>query len=121
MDDENKEQKLMFFDPDLIANGENGRQKIQETVKKVADIDVSLEYKQFEMGYEDWDVRRCLKAVLPEDIDFRYVQLCLFELIADFSGHTQAGHILHLNLREELMPYKFVIGRILLDKINYAR
>lgn len=43
------------------------------------------------------------------------------KLFIMFSGHTQAGHILHLNLREEMMPYRFVIGRILLDKINYAK
>ena len=26
------------------------------------------------------------------------------------------GHIAHLNLRDELLPHKFVIGRVLLDK-----
>jgi hypothetical protein len=26
------------------------------------------------------------------------------------------GHVAHLNLRDELLPHKFVIGRVLLDK-----
>ena len=26
------------------------------------------------------------------------------------------GHIAHLNLRDELLPHKYVIGRVLLDK-----
>ncbi|KAI6190312.1 TRNA (guanine(37)-N1)-methyltransferase [Aphelenchoides bicaudatus] len=107
MNGEDKEQKLMFFDPDLIAKKEDAGRQIQECVKKAADHDVTLEYKTFTLTYEDWDVKRCLRAVLPEELDF--------------SGHTQAGHILHLNLREEMMPYRFVIGRILLDKINYAK
>jgi tRNA (guanine37-N1)-methyltransferase len=33
----------------------------------------------------------------------------------------KGGHIIHLNLREELLPYQFVLGKILLDKINKAR
>jgi tRNA (guanine37-N1)-methyltransferase len=121
MNGENLEQKVMYFDPDLVANKEDARQQIQETVKTVADIDVSLNYKKFDFTYKDWDVRRCLKAILPENLEFRFDFFVIFQLTSFFSGHTQAGHILHLNLREETMPYKYVIGRILLDKISYAR
>lgn len=31
------------------------------------------------------------------------------------------GHIAHLNLREELLPYKHVIGQVLLDKNSSIR
>uniref|UniRef100_A0A915BCV7 tRNA(Phe) (4-demethylwyosine(37)-C(7)) aminocarboxypropyltransferase n=1 Tax=Parascaris univalens TaxID=6257 RepID=A0A915BCV7_PARUN len=33
-------------------------------------------------------------------------------------GFSQVGHIVHVNLREELLPYKLAIGRILLEKTN---
>lgn len=38
-----------------------------------------------------------------------------------FSGFTQAGHIVHVNLREEMLPYKYVVGQILRDKISTCR
>lgn len=73
MNGEDKEQKLMFFDPDLVAEKEDAGRQIQECIKKVADHDVTLEYKTFTLTYEDWDVKRCLRAVLPEELDFRFV------------------------------------------------
>lgn len=33
------------------------------------------------------------------------------------SAFEQVGHLIHLNLRDELLPYKYVIGQVLLDKI----
>lgn len=38
-----------------------------------------------------------------------------------FSGFSHIGHIIHVNLRENLLPYKNVIGQILLDKIASCR
>jgi hypothetical protein len=38
-----------------------------------------------------------------------------------YKGFAQVGHIVYINLREQLLPYKWVLGRILLDKIGPAR
>lgn len=73
MNGDSNEEKLMLFDPDLIAERENAVSQICDAVKNAADVDVSLEYKQFELTYADWDVKRCLRAVLPDDLDFRFV------------------------------------------------
>lgn len=97
----------MLFDPQLIQEKEDAKEQIRENVKKLADVDVSFKLKTFEIGYDDWDIKRCLRAILPDELDF--------------SGYTQAGHILHLNLREDLAPYKFIIAQILLDKIKFAK
>jgi tRNA G37 N-methylase Trm5 len=43
------------------------------------------------------------------------------EIEEGFSGFATVGHIVHLNLREQLLPYRWVIGRILLDKVYAAR
>lgn len=32
------------------------------------------------------------------------------------SAFEQVGHLIHLNLRDELLPYKYIIGQVLLDK-----
>ncbi|XP_014663583.1 PREDICTED: tRNA (guanine(37)-N1)-methyltransferase-like [Priapulus caudatus] len=46
---------------------------------------------------------RVLRAVLPPGED-------------SVSGYSRVGHILHLNLKEHLQPYKALIGQVLLDK-----
>ncbi|KAK8849734.1 hypothetical protein IAR55_005069 [Kwoniella newhampshirensis] len=57
------------------------------------------------MGYENWSPSEILAAVLPttksDDIP---------------SSFTSTGHIGHMNLREEWLPYRRVIGQVILDK-----
>ncbi|CAN6660794.1 tRNA (guanine(37)-N1)-methyltransferase [Trichomonascus vanleenenianus] len=58
-----------------------------------------------ELGYEYWKSDEILSAVLPEEL--------LDEIP---SGFTNVGHIAHMNIREEYMPYRFLIGEVILDK-----
>lgn len=95
-----------MFDPEKLSDP-NRQQEIKELTSKVLAQDLDIEFKEFRLSYSDWDVKKCLRAVLPDNLDF--------------SSHTQTGHILHLNLREELLPFRFVIARILIDKIPYAK
>ncbi len=37
------------------------------------------------------------------------------------TSFESVGHIAHLNLRDELLPYKHVIGQVLLDKNSSIR
>ena len=56
------------------------------------------------LGYEHLDAAQALKRVLPSDI-------------GDIpSSFEQVGHVAHVNLREEHLPYKNLIGQVLLDK-----
>jgi tRNA (guanine37-N1)-methyltransferase len=34
---------------------------------------------------------------------------------------AQVGHIAHLNLRDEQLPYKGLIGQVLLDKVKTVK
>lgn len=43
-----------------------------------------------------------LKKILPSGL----------ELVTGFEG---IGHIAHMNLRDECLPYKYIIGRVILD------
>ena len=56
-----------------------------------------------EMGYEHLTSDQVLRRLLPDDLDVP-------------SSFEQVGHVAHLNLRKEYLPYKEVIGQVLLDK-----
>jgi len=59
------------------------------------------------LTYNDWTMGDILDAILPE-------------LSGDEeqnpSGFAQVGHVAHLNLREQFLPYKHLIGQVLIDK-----
>lgn len=55
------------------------------------------------LGYEHLSADEVLRKILPADSEIP-------------SSFEQAGHIAHLNLREEMLPYKQLIGRVILDK-----
>lgn len=53
-------------------------------------------------SYSDWTAEQVLKKLLPvSEIP------CAFETV---------GHIAHVNLREETLPFKHIVGKVLLDK-----
>ena len=54
------------------------------------------------VSYSDWTVDEVLRRMLPvTEVP------SAFEII---------GHLAHINLREELLPYKLLIGKVVLDK-----
>ncbi|ANB12132.1 Trm5p [Sugiyamaella lignohabitans] len=57
------------------------------------------------LDYDYWRAEDILESVLPEDL--------LNEVP---TGFTVVGHIAHMNIREEYMPYRFLIGQVILDK-----
>ncbi|KAJ5902755.1 tRNA (guanine(37)-N1)-methyltransferase [Penicillium taxi] len=56
------------------------------------------------LDYDYWGYAEIASSILPEDID---------EVP---QGFTQVGHVLHLNLRDKWLPYKYIIAEILKDK-----
>lgn len=71
-----------------------------------SDIDENrFHYIEIELNYENWSADKLLKAILPVGDD------------DGFASYSHFGHIVHLNLRQELLPYKKIIGQILLDKL----
>jgi tRNA (guanine37-N1)-methyltransferase len=99
------DEKLILFNPTAI--NDNLKTEICDTINNVVGIKPEFGSTDLELTYDNWDVKRCIKAVLPDDLEF--------------SGYSQVGHIAHLNLREELLPYKKVLGEILLDKVSWAK
>ncbi|GAA5853445.1 hypothetical protein JCM8547_002460 [Rhodosporidiobolus lusitaniae] len=63
-----------------------------------------------ELPYEYWSSDQILQAVLPEDL-----------LDESPTAFTQVGHIAHLNLRDQYLPHKHLIGQVILDKNKSLR
>ncbi|WWD04177.1 hypothetical protein V865_002243 [Kwoniella europaea PYCC6329] len=66
---------------------------------------LGLRKENVQLGYDNWNTSEILGAVLPtaksDDIP---------------SSFTSTGHIAHMNLREEWLPYRYLIGQVILDK-----
>ncbi len=59
---------------------------------------------EINITYDQLGVDEVLKKLLPDTI-------------AEIpTAYEQAGHLAHVNLREESLPYKHLIGQVLLDK-----
>lgn len=70
-------------------------------------VDVKEEHFSFgklDLTYDNWRADELLKFILPENEE-------------GVSSYSKVGHIIHINLREQLLPYKDIIGEILMDKI----
>lgn len=96
-----KTQKL-FLLRDEVKELQDLAPKTQE---KIAEFGIVLKPHTLHLDYSFWKGDEILKSILPEN------------LLSDIpSGFSQAGHLAHLNLREEYKPYGKLIGQIILDK-----
>uniref|UniRef100_A0A0K0DCR8 tRNA wybutosine-synthesizing protein 2 homolog n=1 Tax=Angiostrongylus cantonensis TaxID=6313 RepID=A0A0K0DCR8_ANGCA len=92
MDADDPKYKLFLFDPSLVNESSTElKAKIESMVKEYAvDVEAVWETREVAVAFEDWDLRRIFRAVLPKDLEF--------------SSYSQVGHIVHVNLRENLLP-----------------
>ncbi|KAI0800742.1 guanine-N-1-methyltransferase [Fomes fomentarius] len=60
--------------------------------------------------YDYWSADEVIHAILPEELE-----------AGAPSGFAVVGHIAHMNLRPEYLPYKHIIGQIVLDKNPFVR
>lgn len=68
----------------------------------------NFSHADVELTYENWSANEILKSVLPENEE-------------GLSSFSRIGHIVHLNLRDHLLPYKQLIGEVLRDKLPNCR
>ncbi|XP_054827616.1 tRNA (guanine(37)-N1)-methyltransferase [Eublepharis macularius] len=101
-DPEDEDGRLIFLDPHKIpAEGSLGESEQQ--VLKSFNVSPDIIKYNLELTYDHFKVEEILQAVLPEGQ----------EVITAFS---RIGHIAHLNLREHQLPYKHLIGQVVIDK-----
>ncbi|CAN8279550.1 unnamed protein product [Cochlearia groenlandica] len=81
-------------------------------LKKLCEV-VEVIPHSITLGYSYWSVDQILKQILPDGVDIP----SSFETIVKY---LNLSHIAHLNLPEELLPFKDVIAKVIYDK-NYPR
>ncbi|XP_037806560.1 tRNA (guanine(37)-N1)-methyltransferase isoform X2 [Lucilia sericata] len=59
---------------------------------------------ELNLSYDNWRADEIMKSVLPANEE-------------GLTSYSRIGHIVHLNLRDHLMPYKDLIGQVLLQKV----
>ncbi|XP_010504495.1 PREDICTED: tRNA (guanine(37)-N1)-methyltransferase 1 [Camelina sativa] len=74
-------------------------------IKKLSELEVVPH--SVSLGYSYWSADHILKQILPDGVDIP-------------SSFETIGHIAHLNLHDELLPFKDVIAKVIYDK-NYPR
>ncbi|KAF9055845.1 Met-10+ like-protein-domain-containing protein [Panaeolus papilionaceus] len=65
---------------------------------------------EIDLDYDYWTADECLQAFLPEELRE-----------GSPTGFAMTGHIAHVNLNEEYLPYKHIIGQLILDKNKRVR
>ncbi|KAF7307212.1 tRNA (guanine(37)-N1)-methyltransferase [Mycena indigotica] len=63
-----------------------------------------------ELSYDYWTADELIQSIVPEDLRDRSP-----------TGFSSTGHVAHVNLKDEYLPYKHLIGQIILDKNNSIR
>lgn len=97
-------KSIALLDPRKINNfNDLNESKVKELL-----TEDDFQTRKLPLTYENWPAAEALKAILPEDMDTP-------------TSYSLIGHILHLNLREEQLPYKSLIGEVYLDKINNVK
>lgn len=104
-DPEVPEAKCLLLKPGITAAG---REKWSKALKDLADQGkVKVHPYDLELSYDDWGMKLILDAILPEMPP---------EETETPAGFSTIGHVAHVNLRDQYLPYKHLVGQVLLDK-----
>lgn len=101
-DPKDEDSRLIMLDPYRMLTADSF-DKAELGVLKELDVSPQLSQYNLELTYENFKSEEILKAVLPEGQDVT-------------SGFSRVGHIAHLNLRDHQLPFKHLIGQVMVDK-----
>ncbi|XP_029454016.1 tRNA (guanine(37)-N1)-methyltransferase [Rhinatrema bivittatum] len=94
--------KLVLLDPHQISSDESF-DKSDHAILKQFQISPCVSKYDLELTYENFKTEEILRAVLPEGQDVT-------------SAFSRVGHIAHMNLRDHQLPFKTLIGQVVIDK-----
>jgi len=93
--------KVILLDPDRVSRSED----LPWPKLTTLGISGATSFCQLplQLGFDNYRADVVLRAVLPADQD-------------SVTSFSRVGHLLHLNLKERLLPYGRLIGAVLMDK-----
>lgn len=99
-DPEKDEFRLFLLKPQKYINANSFDKSEHQLLEQVGiKLPSDLIWADIELGYDNWNVSEIFRAVIPGDSD-------------SVTGFTTIGHIAHLNLREDVLDYKYLIGKL---------
>ncbi|XP_048218038.1 tRNA (guanine(37)-N1)-methyltransferase [Perognathus longimembris pacificus] len=101
-DPEDEESRLIMLDPYKMFTHESF-EEAELSILNQLNVNPQLSKYTLELTYENFKSEEILRAVLPEGQDVT-------------SGFSRVGHIAHLNLRDHQLPFKHLIGQVMIDK-----
>lgn len=101
-------KKRIFLDPTKINSYSDFTESERIELEKAGISEHNFIDVPVNLTYDNWKADEILKAILPDDKEIA-------------SSYSSIGHIVHVNLKEHLLDYKYIIGQVLLDKVKNAR
>ncbi|XP_017319020.1 tRNA (guanine(37)-N1)-methyltransferase [Ictalurus punctatus] len=96
------EHRLLLLDPQRVESAESFGPEEAAALKALG-VEPAIRHYSLQLTYENLKSEEVLRAVLPEGQDVT-------------SGFSRVGHIAHMNLRDHQLPYKNLIGQVIMDK-----
>ncbi|XP_057368314.1 tRNA (guanine(37)-N1)-methyltransferase-like [Daphnia carinata] len=100
----NDEKRKLLLDPILFETLDKLREDDQQKLSELDVSKTSFSNTCLQLEYHNYRIDDVFKAVLPEGKE-------------GCTSYSRIGHIIHLNLRDHLLPYKNLIGQVLVDKL----
>ena len=100
----NKEKRKLLLDPLLFETLDKLSEEHQQKLSELQVQNDSFSITNLRLEYQNFRIDDIMKAVLPEGKE-------------GCTSYSRIGHIIHLNLRDHLLPYKNLIGLVLIDKL----
>lgn len=97
---EDSSKKRIYLHPNIVKCTEDLPNELESLTITGAR---ELLWTDIELTYDNWKAEDLLKAILPSNQE-------------GLSSYSRIGHIIHVNLRDHLLPYKNVIGEIIKEK-----
>ncbi|KAK5857415.1 hypothetical protein PBY51_010663 [Eleginops maclovinus] len=94
--------RLVLLDPHRVSSPSSFNEDEAEALRSFSVVQ-ELRHYDLQLTYHNLKSDEVLEAVLPQGQDVP-------------SGFSRVGHIAHFNLRDHQLPYKNLIGQVIIDK-----
>lgn len=96
----------IYLNPDKIKSWDDIINK--ESLEELNVKQSSMSDQEITLNYDNWKADEIIKSIIPDDIE-------------PPSSYSIIGHIIHLNLKDEVLPWKKVIADVFIDKLKICK